>query len=128
MAKVFLDTNIFIDLIEGRGNKILASDLDQHHVYISPLSIHILFYVEKKRVPNPNSNATISQFEMVDLTRTLLEERSLVGPTDDLEDNIQLQSAIEADCDYFLTHDKQLLKMGYFGKTRILSSLAKNVI
>lgn len=123
MAKVFLDTNIFIDLIEAKGNKTLASVLDQHRVYISPLSIHILFYVEKKRVPNQNTNVTISQFEIVDLTKTLLEEKSLVGPTNDLEDNIQLQSAVEADCDYFLTNDKKLLKMGYFGKAKICPSL-----
>ena len=127
MAKVFLDTNIFIDLVEGRGNQISASSLDKHHVFISPLSIHILFYVEKKRVPNPSANATISQFEIVDLSINI-SEKSLQGPTPDFEDNIQLHSAAKENCDYFLTNDKKLLRMGYFGKTRILNSLAETVL
>lgn len=46
-------------------------------------------------------------------------------PTSDLEDNIQLHSAAEADCDYFLTSDKKLLAMIYFGKTKIVSTLQR---
>ena len=46
---------------------------------------------------------------------------ALEGPVDDLEDNIQLHSASEAECDVFLTNDKKLLKMKFFGKMRIVS-------
>lgn len=35
----------------------------------------------------------------------------------------QLHSAAEAECDYFLTSDKKLLAMKFFGKTRIVSTL-----
>ncbi len=123
MAKIFLDTNIFIDLIENRGNKHLAQDLNGQKIYVSPLSTHIMFYVGKKRVPDHATSATVSLFEIVDFT-IKIHSNSLNGPTSDLEDNIQLHSAAEASCDYFLTNDDKLLKMKFFGKTKIVSSLA----
>lgn len=45
--------------------------------------------------------------------------KALEGPTVDFEDNTQLHSAAEAECDYFLTNDEKLLKMKFFGKTRL---------
>lgn len=122
MAKVFLDTNIFIDLVEGRGNKNIAQVLDGQKVYVSPLSTHIMFYVGKKRVPDNKVNAIISQFEIVNLTKEI-HDNSLDGPTTDLEDNIQLHSATKVDSDYFLTNDDKLLEMKFFGKTKIVNNL-----
>ncbi len=122
MARIFLDTNILIDLIQDRGNQHIAQELDQHTAYISPLSTHILFYSQKIKVPNPSAIGTISQFEVVDLSKAILD-KSLVGPTPDLEDNIQLHSAAESDCDLFLTHDANLLKISFFGKTKIVSNI-----
>jgi len=46
---------------------------------------------------------------------------ALEGPVDDLEDNIQLHSASEAECDVFLTNDKRLLGIKFFGKTKTTS-------
>ena len=123
MAKIFLDTNVFIDLIEDRGNKNIAQVLDGQKVYVSPLSTHIMFYVGKKRVPDSKANATVSQLEIVSLTKEI-HNHSLDGPTSDLEDNIQLHSAAEAECDYFLTSDEKLLKMKFFGKMLVVSTLS----
>lgn len=97
MAKIFLDTNIFIDLVEGRGNKDTAQDLDGQKIYIS-------------------------QFEVVNLTKNI-HNNSLDGPIPDLEDNIKLHSATETDCDYFLTNDEKLLKMKFFGKAKIVDKI-----
>lgn len=52
-------------------------------------------------------------------------KKSLNGPTSDFEDNVQLHSAAEAECDYFLTNDEKLLKMKFFGKTEIRNSVDK---
>mgnify|MGYP001581370724 CR=1 FL=1 len=122
MARVYLDTNILIDLTEKRGNKFLANNLDQHTVCISPLSIHVLFYSYKKKIPDQNSNEIFANIKIIDFTQNILL-KSLQGPTGDLEDNIQLHSAAEADCNYYLTADASLLKMRFFGKTKIVSSL-----
>ncbi len=121
MAKVFLDTNIFIDLVEKRS-EISLQDLDEHDVYISPLSLHILHYVTKQKVPYKKLLSIIDQFSLVTITVPLCY-MALEGPTNDFEDNVQLHSAEQADCIYFLTHDKQLLTMKFFGKMRIVSTL-----
>lgn len=92
-------------------------------LFISPLSTHILFYVNKWKVPSQAATEFQGQFGIVPFTKHVLD-KALEGPTDDLEDNIQLHSCAEADCDIFLTNDKQLLKMKFFGKTRILSEPA----
>lgn len=116
MASIFLDTNYFFEIFEKDKEKI--SDLEGNNVYASPLSYHIFSYTKRLKTPNQpliNSLGTISP---VSLNEVVLS-RSLLGPTHDLEDNIQLQSAAESGCDLFLTHDKNLLKLGYFGKTKI---------
>ena len=81
---------------------------------------HHLFYTSKLKVPDQEIDELQEQFGMVPLTKEILD-RALEGPTDDLEDNIQLHSAIEADCEAFLTADQNLLKLAIFGKTKITS-------
>jgi len=121
MSKVFLDTNLFIDLIYRRETDEFEY-LNDHELFISPLSYHIFFYTQRLKVPNAKVNKGLSRFNFVDLGKKVLKN-SLEGPTIDLEDNIQLHSAAEAECDYFLTLDKKLLSMKFFGKTRIISNL-----
>ncbi|OGH47432.1 MAG: hypothetical protein A3A51_01800 [Candidatus Levybacteria bacterium RIFCSPLOWO2_01_FULL_39_10] len=121
MARVFLDANILIDLTEKRGT-ITSENLGGHKCSISPLSVHILFYILKKRVPFLELKTILDPFSIIDLTKNIYNE-ALIGPTFDFEDNVQLHSAAEADCDIFLTNDKNLLKLKFFGKARILSSL-----
>lgn len=116
MAKVFLDTNVFIDVIHRKPESM--DKFKGHALSISPLSIHIYCYSFKKKVPVTKLQSQIRLFEIVDLN-TKIVDISTEGPTSDMEDNIQLHSAVEADCDIFLTSDKKLLKMGYFGKVKI---------
>lgn len=121
MAKVFVDANYLISL----ANKSPEIDVDifhSHQSFVSLLSCHILFYVNKIKVPDKDTNSVISDFNLIELSENIMN-KAILGPTNDLEDNIQLHSAAKADCDYFLTNDKKLLKTGYFGKTRICSSL-----
>ena len=121
MAKVFLDTNYFIGLV-NRTPETSVDVLSGHKSYVSTLSCHILCYVNKIKVPNRKLSSFIDDFIITDLTENILN-MSLSGPTSDLEDNIQLHSAVESGCDYFLTSDKNLLKLSFFGKTKITNSL-----
>lgn len=123
MAKVFLDTNIYIDLIERAQEK--WEGLRANLLYISPLSTHILFYTSKRNVPDPEVDELQKQFGIIPLTEGIFYN-AMIGPTSDLEDNIQLHSAVETECDIFLTNDKQLLKMKFFGKTQILPEIPKS--
>lgn len=122
MARVYLDTNAYIDAAYRNphvNNQLLALE-----VYYSPLSTHILFYTFKLPIPQPTIDILESKFKVVDLTTNILRN-ALRGPTKDLEDNIQLHSSADAECDYFLTSDKKLLAMKFFGKTKIVDTLRK---
>lgn len=118
MARAFLDTNFYIDATKRAKEKwkFLKGNL----LFISPLSVHILFYARKLKVPDQDVNEFQEEFGMVPFTEDILK-KALQGPTDDLEDNIQLHSAAEASCGIFLTEDKKLLNMKFFGITKIKS-------
>ncbi len=120
MARIFLDANFYIDVTKRARHKFepLRSGL----LFISPLSAHILFYTEKLKVPDKNIDEIQEQLGVVPLTKFILD-KSLEGPTNDLEDNLQLHSAAEAECDIFLTNDKKLLKLKFFGKTKIVDKI-----
>ncbi|MBI3396881.1 type II toxin-antitoxin system VapC family toxin [Candidatus Woesebacteria bacterium] len=123
MAKLFFDTNCFVHLYTKRAPfPFPLEKLENYDLYVSPLSYHVLSYVEKVKIPNQELLKSLDKFYLTDLNEQILT-RALGGPTNDLEDNIQLQSANEASCDYFLTLDKKLLKMKSFGKTEIVNSL-----
>lgn len=122
MAKVFLDTNTFIDSVHRHPQTEVLSQLENHIPFISPLSIHIYCYTYRVKIPNQLVSRQLEMFSSVDLTDAIISN-ACKGPTNDLEDNIQLHSAAEAACDFFLTSDKRLLTLGFFGKTRITNRL-----
>lgn len=117
MVRVFLDTNVYISLAKSSKNNWIA--LNKNLLFISPLSTHILFYVRKLKVPDEIVNEFQEQFGNVPFNKFILD-KALQGPTNDFEDNVQLHSAAEADCDIFLTFDKKLLSMKFFGKVKII--------
>ena len=120
MAKVFLDANYFIGLV-NRAKETQTDVVDNHVCCVSILSCHILCYVNKTKIPDKALDSFLDDFIIVDLKEEILQ-KALHGPTSDLEDNLQLHSAAEAECDYFLTNDRKLLGMKFFGKTRIVQS------
>lgn len=117
MKKIFLDANFFIDLIEGRS-PIDIYQFKNQALFISPLTVHIYFYVYKIKIANQKFFSFLDFFNIVDLNETILKN-ALEGPTNDLEDNIHLHSASFSGCDLFLTTDKRLLKMRFFGEMKI---------
>ena len=121
MARIFLDTNLFIDAVHRKPEKRILESLLGHIPYISTLSFHIYYYTCKIRIPDENSLAQKKKFQIIDFTDKILTQ-AMEGPTTDLEDNIQLHSAVEAECDIFLTNDTKLLKMKFFGKVQIKNS------
>lgn len=122
MAKVFLDANILIDITEKRRPIALRELLD-NKLYASPLSFHILAYTFKYKIPSEKLGGLIKYFTIIPFYEEILL-KSLNGPLKDLEDNVQLHSAAEAECNYFLTNDENLLKMKFFGKTKIAQNLS----
>lgn len=122
MAAVFLDTNYFIDIISRKQEENILDSLIGFTLYVSALSIHVYCYVYKLKIPNDLLSEQLKKITCVDLNKEILA-KSLIGPTEDLEDNIQLHSASTSNCNYFLTNDRDLLKMKFFGQTAILEKL-----
>jgi predicted nucleic acid-binding protein len=121
MAKVFLDTNVLIDIVEKRKETSIDA-FHNHELILSPLSVHILFYVTKNHVPQEKIQQIVELLSIVPFSSSILET-SLLGPTNDFEDNVQLHSAAASECDVFLTEDKKILDMKFFGKVKITSKL-----
>lgn len=123
MEKVFLDANVVIDLVEKRRHKTI-DDLDGYELFISPISVHILIYVTKQKIPYSKlSQVMLKFFTIVPFDQTI-SISSLEGPTSDFEDNVQLHSAAQTECNFFLTEDRKLLDLRFFGKTQIATSIA----
>jgi|SRR3989344_1366301 len=118
MAKIFLDTNYFIDAVVRKPEKQIRDSLEGNILFISVLSLHIYCYVYKIKIPNTILLSQVEKFQLVDITQDLAN-KALLGPTSDFEDNAQLHSAAEAECDTFLTEDRKLLDMKFFGKVKI---------
>lgn len=121
MARIFLDANIVIDLIERRKD-VHPEQFQTHKLFITPLSIHILAYLYKYQMPEEKLLDMQKQIALVPFDKIIFD-KALLDPTSDFEDNVQLHSAAEAECEFFLTEDKKLLDMKFFGKTRILPRL-----
>lgn len=121
MARVFVDTNILIDLVEKRRSGV-DEQLANHQLFISPLSFHILLYVTKEKIPYKKLNDIVDNFYLVSFDKKIAYG-SLQAPTADFEDNVQLHSATSSDCDIFLTSDQKLLKLKFFGKMELKPSL-----
>ena len=112
MKKLYLDTNIFIDILTERDESITSFKeilpyLKHSQIYLSTLSIHITYYTLKikqnsgldKKVQN-----YIRTINLVDLSEeiTLL---AISNFTTDFEDTLQYCSAFSRNCDYILTRD-----------------------
>lgn len=119
MARVYVDVNVLINLVEKQPT-VSANELAEQTLLLSPLSIHNLLYVSKQRIPSETLSSILEQFLLVNFDNTIVY-RAKEGPTTDFEDNVQLHSCEAAQCDIFLTQDRELLKLKFFGKARILS-------
>jgi|SRR3989344_1167622 len=122
MAKIFFDANYFIDTVQQRKDITLESFL-MHQLFISPLSVHILAYTYKYKIPSEKLTKTLQGHFTIIPFDLEINQKALAGPTSDFEDNVQLHSAAEGECDVFLTDDKKLLSLKFFGKTQLLPTL-----
>jgi len=133
MKKIYIDTNIFFDIILDRdlkniSIKKLEKYLEKSCIYMSVLSIHIIYYVLKIK-PNTQTHEKIKKLikliNIVPLT-TSITIKSIEKFTVDFEDTLQYYSALDNNCNYILTRDKKdfaKIKKNIPSKIQIISSL-----
>ena len=121
IPKVFLDTNILMDYILFRGDEAIAAEFIFDSSMDLKLSLHIaahsltnLFYALRKEFSEAERNTMILNLCALCNTQAItaenIEKAIDSGYTNDLEDALQIQCAVESDCDYFITRDKDLFE------------------
>lgn len=119
IPKVFLDTNILLDYILFRGNEapsieyMFDSSLDLNlRLYIAAHSLTNIFYVLRKEFPLAEQNQVVrflcSLCTVQPISAENIEKAIASGYSSDLEDALQIQCAVESNCDYFITRDNEL--------------------
>jgi len=112
--KIFIDTNIFLDLILKREYYkealLILNAIEKKIFDASVLDITILNidYIAKKQVRNTDAFlSTINQLFTVLGASNASIDKALNIDNNDLEDNLQYICAKEARCEIIITNDKK---------------------
>lgn len=113
MRRVFLDTNILLDLAMERENRVEAemiwelADKNTIDIFATTLSYANAAYV-MRRLPMDERYARLYALtkgvSIVPLTKAHITE-AIAYPTKDLEDMLQYQCARAADCEVIVTNN-----------------------
>ncbi len=118
MTRVFVDTNVILDLLLDRhpfyyDAALIASlaEKGEIEVVISALSIANAHYVIRNKENDQVAKAKLIGFklivnEVVDLTNTHLD-KSLISKMKDFEDALQIHAAIQANCQVIITRNEK---------------------
>ena len=115
--RVFVDTNIFLDMLQKRENYISAKKImdlvsdENFKFFVADITLINIDYVAKKQVFNIrkflkyiNDNFTVLGADNKSFNNALNTENR------DLEDNLQYCLALQQGCDCIVTNDKTFLK------------------
>ncbi|MCP9770631.1 PIN domain-containing protein [Lacihabitans sp. LS3-19] len=121
-TKIFLDTNIVLDLLDNQrqchSEAVLLFDLiDNGEVlaYISESVVTTTDYILQKLLSKSfrvEFFKEISKKIQILSCNNLILDRAIILELEDLEDAILYQMAIENKIDYFISNDKKLLASG----------------
>ena len=136
MKRLYLDTNVFIDILLDRdlsniSFSILGKALEESELFMSTLSIHISYYICKIKLNSEVDKKVkklVNVINLVPLSENIVNQ-SLYSFARDFEDTLQYYSALSADCDYILTRDKKdfsQIKEAIPSKIEIIDSLNKS--
>ncbi|MBO8087538.1 MAG: PIN domain-containing protein [Marichromatium sp.] len=111
--KIFIDTNIFLDLILKRENfdKALllfnAVEKKLFDAVIADITALNIDYIAKKQVADVRDFLTLvsNNFQIVGSSNAQFAKALLIK-NDDLEDNVQYILAKETQCEVIITNDK----------------------
>ena len=115
--RVFLDTNILLDIIEGRQKFLLASsnvfDLGVKgliEMFATPLTFANCVYTSRKNVGYENAIQGLKSLKKFVKIAPMDDEQvsdALCSDMPDFEDMLQYEAALGAKCDVIVTRDKK---------------------
>ena len=123
--RIFIDTNIFLDLILKRERFkeaiILLNSCEQKlfEGFVADITLLNIDYVASKQVKDIKDFLRIlnTTFNVVGVDNKLFDSALLIN-NDDLEDNIQYVCALYHNCNVIITNDKDF----YQGDIKIINS------
>jgi predicted nucleic acid-binding protein len=114
---VFLDTNILLDIIEGRQKFLLASsnvfDLGvkgKVQMFVTPLTFANCVYTARKNVGYEKAISGLRTLKSFVKTATMDDNQvndALNSGMPDFEDMLQYEAALASKCDVIVTRDKR---------------------
>ena len=115
--KIFLDTNIILDVLVKREPYYIDSAriwtlIKEKSIqgYISAITINNFYYIIKKlknsKIAENFIDEILDDFEIVPLTKDILRQSRTI-PGKDYEDSIQYFSAINTGCQFLITRNKK---------------------
>lgn len=115
--KIFIDTNIFLDLIlkrESFHDALLVFNAVEKNLFsgvILDITVLNIDYVAKKQVKDIKEFIRLinSNFSVVGVSNEMIFEALEIGNSD-FEDTLQYLSAKSLDCDCIITNDKNFHK------------------
>ena len=115
--RVFLDTNILLDIIEGRQKFLLASsnvfDLGirgEIQMYATALTFANCVYSARKNVGYEQAIIGLKSLKTYVKTASMDDDQVTVALSSDMpdfEDMLQYEAAVSAKCDVIVTRDKK---------------------
>jgi len=121
--KIFLDTNVILDVLTKRENFYINSAKVLTFVtekivsgYISAITINNIYYILRKLKDKETAKNFIAEileyFEVIPLTKDILSQAIKIN-IPDFEDGIQFFSALDSRCDFLITrNNKDYPKIG----------------
>lgn len=123
-VKIVLDTNILISAIAFRGKPKKVVDLVLEERIIAYTS-HVLLaefkevYRKKFSLLKEDFELTIKNIEEIFIILQPTETLHVLG---DEDDNRVLEAAVEGNCDYIITGDRELLELKKYKSIKIVSA------
>lgn len=115
--RIFLDTNIIIDLLGEREPFYLPAariatlaDRKQIKIYVSALSYPTVFYVLLKFEAKEIVTDKLRKFKIIANTSNLTDaviEKALISNFRDFEDGLQYHCALHSDCNILITRNEK---------------------
>ena len=124
LVKVLLDTNILISamVFGGKPKQILNSILEEEFLAItSPILLAELKEVLNKKFPLRETDFKLTIKNIEEIFKTI-QPKKTINILNDNDDNRVLEAAIEGNCKYIVTGDKELLSLKSYQGVKIVTA------
>ena len=132
-TKLFLDTNIILDILDtersfSKESQLLFKLIEDEtlQAYFSESVVTTTDYVLIKKFSNAKRISILTDLlkliTIIECSNSIIENALVKKETDDVEDAILYELALNKKLDYFITNDKQALKKGATKKLPIITT------